>query len=59
MAGVDDAKSTYYVAAARVALSRLGVEVRQLELLLEARESELVRRVAPKAQLSIVKDPPT
>jgi hypothetical protein len=52
----DDAAATYFAAAARVALNKLAGELRELELLVAAREQELVRRGAPKQQLTIVKD---
>jgi hypothetical protein len=48
----DDSIGIYYCAAARVALSKLEAEARELEHIVGARERELVRRVQP-TQLQI------
>jgi hypothetical protein len=48
----DDAAAVLYLSASRAALSRVEEELRQLAILVAAREAELARRVQP-AQLSI------
>jgi hypothetical protein len=40
----EDALAIFYVASARVAVARLGEELRQVEAVLLARETELARR---------------
>jgi len=54
----DTELATFYAAAARVALKRARDEVRGLASVLAAREEELVRRGAPKAQLSLTEPQP-
>jgi hypothetical protein len=48
-----DELATYYVACARVALSRLKEETKSTAALVVAREEELLRRAAPKQQTTL------
>ena len=49
----DDALAAYYLAVSRVTAAKLADELRALELLITARESEFARRVAPPGQLDL------
>jgi hypothetical protein len=46
----DEAVAVYYLAAARGAIVQAKEELRTLAALVSAREAELARRSAPKAQ---------
>jgi hypothetical protein len=55
----DDALAVFYLASARVTLVKLAEDAPALELLVEAREAGLIRRVAPKEQLAIETEAPS
>jgi hypothetical protein len=52
----SDELAAYYCACARAALGRLKEETKSTAVLVLAREEELVRRAAPKAQLVIAEE---
>jgi len=49
----NEALALHHAASARVHLERLRAELRELEVLVDAREEELVRRGTPRGQLAL------